>query len=112
LGVDVDVQVEGEQYPGGGDHAGRYRVHGDAPRGDVGGQRPGEAEHARLGRDVDDAAPALGAHVRHREPGHEVGAPEVDRDDEVEDLDRDLLDVLAVPALGGTGAVDEDVEPA
>ena len=50
--------------------------------------------------------------MRDGEPGHQVGAAQVDGDHEVEDLDRHVLDVLAVQALRRARAVDQDVEPA
>ena len=48
----------------------------------------------------------------HREPGHQVGAAQVDAEHEVPDVDRHVLDVGPVGPLRRGRAVHQDVEPA
>ena len=105
--------------------AGAHRVDGDAGLGHFQRHRLGEAGHAVLGGDigrlvlaghqrmrrrhVDDAAEALALHRRQRQPRGVEGGREVDREDRVPPVDREVVDRRH---MLDAGVVDQQVDGA
>ncbi len=87
----------------------RARDAQDAALGGEVGARPGVGDERADRREVDDAALALGEHLATERLAAEVGALEVEVEDEVELV---LREILGRGAKGRAGAVDQDVDPA
>src|SRR3990170_7731986 len=63
-------------------------------------------------RNADDAPPSLFSHRYHGRAGHQKYSTGVDRHQLIPYLERHLLDVDPVPAIGCGGVVNKNVKPA